>query len=112
MEDTNRLLVESRNIRNKYKDRIPVLLRSDSIKLDRYKYLVPSDITLSQFSLILRKRTKLDPKEAIFYLINDTSPPSNETMNNLYLFYADEQTEILIIDIHKENTFGTKLGCV
>ena len=104
--DKSRLLVESRNIRSKYKDRVPVLLRSKSIKMDRYKYLVPSDLTLSQFTYVLRRRTKLNPKEAIFYLINDKIPTSSWTMSQLYTENVDKDTELLIIDINKENTFG------
>ena len=105
--DKSRLLVESRNIRGKYKDRVPVLLRSKSIKMDRYKYLVPSDLTLSQFTYVLRRRTKLNPKEAIFYLIENKVPTSSLTMSELYTEYMDKETELLIIDINKENTFGT-----
>lgn len=105
-----RLLEESIAIREKYSDRIPVLLRTNgNLKMDRKKYLVPLDITLAQFSFILRKRTTLKPKEAIFYLINDIAPVSSNTMSDLYSKYMDPSTQLLVIDVRKENTFGLKV---
>ena len=101
------LLEESIAIRKKYSDRIPVLLRTNgNLQLDKKKYLVPLDITLAQFSLVLRKRTTLKPKEAIFYLINDIAPVSSKTMSELYSEFMDPSTQLLIISIRKENTFG------
>lgn len=50
---------ESSRIRAKYADRIPVICeRSDKSKvqdIDKKKYLVPADLTVSQFMYVIRK---------------------------------------------------------
>ena len=53
---------ESSKIMEKYKDRIPIIvLKHKSCELptiDKHKYLVPKDMTMGQFTYIIRKRTK------------------------------------------------------
>ena len=55
---------ESQRINIKYKDRVPIIVEvnsscEQSIVLDKYKYLVPLDLTVSQFLYVIRKRVKL-----------------------------------------------------
>ena len=58
-------------IRAKHPDRIPVIVRKregDAAlpDIDKRKFLVPSDLTISQFMYVIRKRIKLAPEQAIF----------------------------------------------
>lgn len=104
--DKLRLLVESRNIHEKYIDRVPVYILSKNIHIDKCKYLVPEDLSMSQFIFVLRKRIKLPAEQGLFFLINDIVPPSSALMSQLYSERMDPETEMLLIYISKENTFG------
>ena len=65
---------ESKRIRNKYPDRIPLICEKDCREkivndIDKKKYLVPTDLTLGQFVYIIGKRIKINPEKAIFIFI-------------------------------------------
>ncbi|XP_075931719.1 gamma-aminobutyric acid receptor-associated protein-like 2 isoform X2 [Anarhichas minor] len=72
--------VESAKIRNKYPDRVPVIVEkvsgSQIVDIDKRKYLVPSDITVAQFMWIIRKRIQLPSEKAIFLFVDKTVPQS------------------------------------
>jgi len=73
---------ESLRIREKYPDRIPVIVekagRSDIPDIDKKKYLVPGDLTAGQFVYVIRKRIKLSPEKAIFIFVNNILPPTGK----------------------------------
>lgn len=103
---------EAQSVRRKYPDRVPCVVEvrqgdPSGIKLDKKKYLVPSDVTLSQFSFVLRKRMRLTPEKAIFLMINDTMVSGSTTMMEAYSRYKDE-SEFLHVLISSENTFGER----
>lgn len=100
--------LESKNIIEKYPDRIPVICErkgSTQLLLNKYKYLVPKDLTVSQFMFIIRKRLTLPPKNAIFLFCKNSLAPSCETINNLYLKNKDEDG-FLYLNYTEENVFG------
>lgn len=102
---------ESTRIIQKYKDRIPIIVecsKNSTIspdKLDKNKYLVPNDLTVSQFLYILRKRIKLRPEESILIFINNQLPPTSEQMYKLYNQFKDEDN-FLYCHVSGEHTFG------
>ena len=65
---------ESQKIREKYPDRVPVICEKDPKSkmknIDKTKYLVPNDLTVSQFYYIIRKRLELDKSSALFLLVS------------------------------------------
>ncbi|KAL5197408.1 hypothetical protein ABZP36_000920 [Zizania latifolia] len=71
---------ESARIREKYSDRIPVIVekadKTDVPEIDKKKYLVPADLTVGQFVYVVRKRIKLSPEKAIFVFVKNTLPPT------------------------------------
>ena len=76
-------------------------------KIDKKKYLVPSDLTVGQFMFVIRKRLKLPPEQAIFLFVNGTIPPTAALMNQIY----DEHRDVdgfLYITYSGENTFGNQ----
>lgn len=101
-------LIESASIRKKFPDRIPIILEkyNDSAPdLEKYKYLVNSDDTLSILLYHIRTRIKLDSTKAIFLTIK------NEICNpcqSLYKLYEDKKDDdgFLYITYTTENTFG------
>ena len=74
--------------------------------MDKKKYLAPYDITMGQFSVVIRKRLELNKEEALFFFINDTViPPQNVMMNQIYKEHKDKDG-FLYITVQKESTFG------
>tara|TARA_B100000427_G_C15322535_1_gene513222 strand:- start:92 stop:406 length:315 start_codon:yes stop_codon:yes gene_type:complete len=101
---------EYKRIITKYPDKTPIIVKkannSTINTIDKSKYLVPGNLTISQFAFIIRKRIKITPETAIFILINDsTLPPSNALIEDLYNSYKNEDG-FLYITYTNENTFG------
>ncbi|GMI96197.1 autophagy 8f [Hibiscus trionum] len=71
--DLEKRRAEAARIREKYPDRIPVIVekaeRSDIPNIDKKKYLVPADLTVGQFVYVIRKRIKLSAEKAIFIFV-------------------------------------------
>jgi GABA(A) receptor-associated protein len=101
---------ESNKIRQKYPDRIPVIVQkvegSNIEKIDKRKYLVPADITAAQFMWIIRKRINLPSERAIFLFVDKMVPQSSWTMGELYSQHKDADG-FLYIAYSGENTFGS-----
>ena len=99
-------LAESIRIRNKYPDRIPVVIQPDfRISISKKKYLVSYDMTMGQFIYFIRSRIKLESHQSIVLLINDTVPSSSEIINIIYNRHK-QKDGFLYINICLENIFG------
>lgn len=100
---------ESTAIRSKYPDRIPVIvdkIDGSTLKdIDKHKFLVPADLTCSQFVYVIRKRIKLDASEAIYIFVNGAPPAASKLMSELYKEGGDPDG-FLYIGYGAENTFG------
>jgi GABA(A) receptor-associated protein len=100
---------ESTRLLEKYPERIPVIIeRSENSKhltiIDKNKYLVPKDLTMSQLLWVIRKRMRIRKEQTVFLLsesgiaFNGTDHISSVYENNkdldgfLYLRYANENT--------------------
>lgn len=103
-------LAESKRIREKYPDRIPIIIErsasSPSVPdIDKKKFLVPYDLTLGQFVYVIRKRIRLSPTEAIFIFIRNVLPTTSATVSEIYAEHHDEDG-FLYATYSGENTFG------
>ena len=100
---------ESTKIKTKYPDRVPVICEKNPGSgleiLDKRKYLVPNDITATQFLFIIRKRLKLASEKGIFLFVNNMIAPSTHTMIDLYNEYKDDDG-FLYMNYTEENVFG------
>lgn len=101
---------ESMRIRQKYPDRIPVIvdtgIQDQTLpKLDKKKYLVPCDLTVGQFIYVIRRRLELEPEQAIFLFIENVLPPTGMLMVNVYEMYKNEDG-FLYFTVCGESTFG------
>ena len=102
---------EADRIMNKYPDRIPIIV-SRNIKsrntpeLDKYKYLVPMDLTIGQFMYVIRKRLQLDPGKALFIFINQTIACNSTIVSQAYNESRDPHDGFLHVVYSCENTFG------
>ncbi|KAL9296966.1 hypothetical protein ACSQ67_022862 [Phaseolus vulgaris] len=81
---------EAARIREKYPDRIPVIVeraeKSDVPEIDKKKYLVPADLTVGQFVYVVRKRIKLTAMMSAIYEEN------KDEDGFLYMTYSGENT--------------------
>lgn len=101
---------ESSDILQKYPDRICVYLeKREGCKslpdVDKNKYLVPSTITISQFTYVVRSRIKIGGEQAIFLFINNTVISGSTTMSEIYSKYKNDDG-FLYITYSGENCFG------
>uniref|UniRef100_A0A6C0C650 Autophagy-related protein n=1 Tax=viral metagenome TaxID=1070528 RepID=A0A6C0C650_9ZZZZ len=100
---------ESTKIIEKYPDRIPIVVeksKKSKVKdIDKNKYLVPNDMTLSQFLYIIRKRINLDTSEALFFFVNNTLCNNTLLLSEVYNKFKDKDG-FLYIEYSSENTFG------
>lgn len=100
---------ESDKIMSKYPDRIPVIVErgNDQIEdIDKHKFLVPSDLTIGQFMMVIRKRMQLAPDQAIFLFINNTLPIAASLMSQVYREHKDIDG-FLYVTYSGESTFGS-----
>eukprot|EP00050_Salpingoeca_kvevrii_P005619 m.284811 g.284811 ORF g.284811 m.284811 type:complete len:128 (+) comp11233_c0_seq1:44-427(+) len=115
--DFAKRLGEAQKIRSKYSDRIPVIVerapRAEIADIDKKKYLVPGDLTVAQFTYVIRKRIKLNPEQSIWMFVEKEEngkrtpvlPPTSNTMAVVYHDYKDED-QFLYITYSGENVFG------
>lgn len=109
-------LKEATRILEKFPNRIPVIVEiakssQKEITLDKCKYLVPKDLTVSSFMTIIRKRINITPDKALFMFFNNQLAPGSELIGTIYNNNKDECL-FLFCSIAMESTFGYyKLLC-
>jgi GABA(A) receptor-associated protein len=108
--DIEKRKAESQRIKLKYPNRIPLILfkdkKSNLPQINRYKYLIPGDLTLAQFIQVIRKKIKLTPEKAIFIFTEDnTLVKISDLIYTLYTRYKNEDGFLYLI-YYEENTFG------
>ena len=101
---------ESSRILQKYPDKIPIICEKyhndkSDFKLDKAKFLTNNDMTLGQFIYVIRKRIKMDSKQALFMFCNNTLIPGNVSLKDAYEQHKDEDG-FLYLCFSLENTFG------
>ena len=98
---------ESSKILHKYSDRVPIIIDTvnATFELDKYKYLVPRDLTVAQFLYVIRKRCKLAPEKGLFLFVNNTLLSSGVLISQVYRNQADNDGFLYII-VSEESVFG------
>ena len=100
---------ESKKILFKYPNRIPIIVeKSDNCSLpdiSKKKYLVPNDMSMSQFLYVVRKRIELEPSKSLFIMINNHLVPSAKSVGVIYEDDKDEDGFLYMV-YSAENTFG------
>lgn len=74
--------------------------------LEKRKFLVPQEFTMSQFISIIRSRMKIGPSKALFFLVNNRSLVS--LSKSLAEVYAENRSEDGFLYIHyaSQEVFG------
>ncbi|GLG93250.1 Microtubule-associated proteins 1A/1B light chain 3A [Gryllus bimaculatus] len=75
--------------------------------LDKRKFLVPQEITMSQFVTIIRNRMKLGSTQAFYLLVRNRSMISlSRTLAEVYSEYRDEDG-FLYVTYASQEVFGS-----
>jgi len=106
---------ESERILKNHPTRIPIVLQSKDITLEKEKYLVPSHLTMGQFLYFIRKRVTLGSETGLFIYIEIFTdneilmfrelPSPIIRMNELYERYKHIDS-FMYMKLEKESTFG------
>ncbi|KAI4340983.1 hypothetical protein MLD38_025766 [Melastoma candidum] len=70
-------------------------------------YLVPKDMSVGQFILVLSKRLELAPGKALFVFVKNTLPQTASLIGSLYEQYTEEDG-FLYLCYSSEKTFGSQ----
>lgn len=85
--------------------KVPIIIDSQ-LELSKNKFIVPIDMTISQFHYIINKKIKKNEKDAIILFVNNILPQQIDTLGSLYNLYKSEDDEYLHIVVRKESAFG------
>ncbi len=108
------LLLSNRELEQlalKHPDKIPVFITKspdakDSIPdIRRHKFLVPSQFTMGEFIMTIRRWLILTPEQAIFIFIGNTLPMTGATMYELHEAHKSVDG-VLRMTYASEHTFG------
>ena len=98
---------------NKHPGRVPIIIHpkpnTKTPEISKHNYLVAGDMTMAQFTCILRKRIQLKPTQAIFIFVDNTLVPNSSIISELYSQYADSDKFLYMI-YACEATFGAPPG--
>ena len=112
---------EMSRIKNKYPDRLPIIVSKDpncNLKnIIKEKYLVPADLTIAQFMIVIREKASLKPEETINLFIidyenNQILAQSSATIGSVYDRYVNQSKNSKNYDGYlyfvytSENVFG------
>jgi len=98
---------QSENIMIKYPNRLPIIcdVSRRLPNIDKHKYLIPDDLKSESFMIVIRKRIKLEPEQAMYFFVNNKLLSTNQFMSHVYDKHKDEDG-FLYVYACAENTFG------
>ena len=109
----NQRVSESNRILVKYPSHVPVIVECDKKigVLNKQKFLVPNDVSVSHLLISVRKQISLDKSQSIFMFCDNMILCPTVMMSQIYSNYLrnkkDEyEDKFLYITISAENTFG------
>lgn len=74
-------------------------------EIDKHKFLVPRDLTVGQFSHVIRRRIDVRAETALFMFCGKILPSASATIGETHDRYKDHD-EFLYMSYASENTFG------
>jgi GABA(A) receptor-associated protein len=102
---------EASAVRERHPDRIPVICekvgRSKAPDLDKNKFLVPADLSVAQFLIVVRKRLMLEPKQSLYIFINEAVTPGGAPLSDVYSQHKDSDG-FLYVKYAAEDSFGAE----
>ncbi len=106
----NKRLEESRLIKGRYPERIPIICERASRNADvpliaKCKFLAPAQMTIGQFMYVIRRNLSLPPEKALFLFVGTSLPTTQTLVRELYSDFVDEDG-FLYIKYSGESVFG------
>lgn len=92
--ETRRLEVE--NIRRKFPTKVPVVVERYSREanlpiMDKTKFLVPQELTIMNFAIIIKNRLGIPSNRAFYFVVNNQSMAStSKTVAEIYREHKEE----------------------
>ena len=111
--DVNQRKQSSDKIKKEFPDKIPVIVEKDPRAktlndIDKTKYLVPKEISVTQFSFMLRKRLQLKENDAFFLIAKCKYTIMGEyTMDDVYNKYSGKDDGYLYITYTSKEIWGS-----
>ncbi|XP_063233784.1 microtubule-associated proteins 1A/1B light chain 3C-like [Bacillus rossius redtenbacheri] len=102
-------------IRAKFPNKVPVVVERFQKEmylpdLDKTKFLVPQEITMSQFLTIIRNRMHIDSTQAVYMMVNNRSIISlSRTLSEVYAEHRAEDG-FLHVTYASQEVFGCGAG--
>ena len=101
-KDVNKRKQMSEKIIKQYPDKIPIICEKDPKskmkKIEKTKYLINKNFTVSQFSLLLRNKIELNQEESLFLLVDGKISLVGESrLGDIYEKYANKEDGFLYI---------------
>ncbi|CAH0549557.1 unnamed protein product [Brassicogethes aeneus] len=99
-------------IRNRFPTKIPVIVQrfykeTHLPQLDKSKFLVPQEITMSQFQTIIRNKMRMNQNQSLYLLVNNRTMMSLSTsMSEVYSEHAGTDG-FLYITYASQEVFGS-----
>ena len=111
-EEKAKMYFDSKKIMEKYPGYYPIYCYSDDFQLGKNKYLVHGSMSFGQFMYVVKKKIKLRPEEAVFFLIKNGNnkgeilPKNSDLITSIYTNHYCPEIGCIYTQIVKENTFG------
>lgn len=111
--DLSERKTEAEKVLARYPDRVPVICEASKKRkssptlpvLDKRKFLVPRDLSMSQLFFVVRKRMKLKSDQALFFFVGNQIPNGHTSVGETYDTYRAVDG-FLYVNYSSENTFG------
>lgn len=100
----NRITINDKIILTYY-NKLPIILDSKNIKLEKHKYIVPNNITIAQFLYTLRNKITINSSESIFLFHKSFLIDPGQDIKIIYNKFKDEDGFLYLL-VEKENVFG------
>ena len=102
---------EADRILKEYNNRIPIICESAPNSrlpnIKKVKYLVPSDMTISQFQFIIRRNLDLEEESALYLITSkNITLTGDRTVMEIYNIYKDKEDKFLYLYYASELTWG------
>ena len=113
ISDVNQRKQKCDELKQQFPDKIPIICEKDPRAktlndIDKTKYLVPKEISVAQFSCMIRKRLKLNENDAFFLIAKEKHTISGETtMNDVYIKYSDKDDGYLYLTYTSKEIWGS-----